>query len=322
MYIRISATLALFASTCFAASQFYGLNYNPKRQDGTCPNVYQVQADLKVLRPYTSKLRIYSVHDCNQGEPVLRAMENTDWRVELGLWVNQDDAVYEADKKELLRLAGVFDFKKQVDAIIVGSEAIYRKEQTAVQLASKVREVKAELAKIGLQSIPVSSSETWPSYHQELIDAVDFVNMHGFPFWEGVAIEGAKDKMFEHIHNLQAAAKGKRVVVGETGWPTDGDNYGAAATGVANAQMYMQQFICQANQEKIDYYWFGAFDQSWASTNNASNVESHWGIMLSDYVTPKYKEPFYVCGQTGGAAGASPGAQKPARRCANAYRRR
>ncbi|KAJ1938755.1 glycoside hydrolase 3 protein, partial [Linderina pennispora] len=293
--MKFAFGLALFASSALAASHFNGLNYNPKRQDGSCPIVDQVRQDLQVLRPYTNKLRIYSVNDCNQGEPVLRAMENTDWKVELGLWVNQNDAVYQADKAELLRLAKYFDFNKQVAAVIVGSESIYRGEQTAEQLAAKVKDTKAALAAIGLGNIPVSSSETWPTYYKPLIDAVDFVNMHGFPFWEGVAVDAAGDKMFEHIHNLQAQAGGKKVVIGETGWPTAGDNYGAAIASPENTLNYMQQFICRANKEGIDYYWFNSFDQSWASHNNASNVEGNWGIIKSDYVTPKFQEPMYVC---------------------------
>ncbi|KAJ2667086.1 glycoside hydrolase 3 protein, partial [Coemansia sp. RSA 1285] len=249
--MRLLVPILALATTALCASNFHALNYNPKRQDGSCPNVYQVQDDLKALQPYTNKLRIYSVKDCNQGEPVLRAMENTAWKVELGLWVDGNDATYEADKQELIRLAGVFDFTKQVDAVVVGSEALYRKEQTAEQLAAKVREVKAALAQLGLQSIPVTSSETWPSYYQPLIDAVDFVNMHGFPFWEGVEIGGAVDKMFEHIYGLQKAANGKKVVVGETGWPSDGDNYGASVANLANAQKYLQEFICRAQKENI-----------------------------------------------------------------------
>ncbi|KAJ2852386.1 glycoside hydrolase 3 protein [Coemansia brasiliensis] len=293
--MKILLTLALLASSTWGASQFYGLNYNPKRQDGSCPNVYQVQDDLKVLRPYTNRLRIYSVHDCNQGEPVLRAMENSDWKVELGLWVNQNDAVFEADKQELLRLSKYFDFNKQVSAVVVGSEAVYRQEQTAEQLAAKIRDIKAELVAVGLPNIPVTTSETWPSYHQQLIDAVDFVNMHGFPFWEGVSIDKACNKMFQHIYDLQAAAKGKKVVVGETGWPSQGDSYGAAKASLSNAQTYLQQFVCRAAEEKIEYYYFNSFDQSWASTNNASNVEGNWGIVKSDYKTPKFAEPIYTC---------------------------
>ncbi|KAJ2082866.1 glycoside hydrolase 3 protein [Coemansia sp. RSA 988] len=293
--MKLTCALALFATFAHGASHFNGLNYNPKRPDGTCPNVYQVQDDLKILRPYTNKLRIYSVKDCNQGEPVLRAIENTDWTVQLGLWVNKNDAVYEADKQELLRLTKFFDFKKQVSAVVVGSEAVYRQEQTAEQLAAKVREIKSELVKVGLGSIPVTTSETWPSYFQPLIDAVDFVNMHGFPFWEGVSIEKANAKMFEHIYNLQAAAKGKKVVVGETGWPSAGDNYEVAVANLENAQRYLQDFVCRATKENIEYYYFNSFDQSWASTNNASNVEGHWGIIKNDYVTPKFSEPIYSC---------------------------
>ncbi|KAJ2617687.1 hypothetical protein H4S08_000195 [Coemansia sp. RSA 1365] len=223
-------------------------------------------------------------------------MENTDWKVELGLWVNNNDAVYEADKQELLRLTRYFDFKKQVSAVVVGSEAVYRQEQTAEQLAAKVREIKSELVRIGLGNIPVTTSETWPSYFQPLIDAVDFVNMHGFPFWEGISIEKANDKMFEHIYALQAAAKGKKVVVGETGWPSAGDNYQLAVANLQNSKRYLQDFVCRAAREKIEYYYFNSFDQGWASTNNASNVEGNWGIIKSDYVTPKFAEPMYVCG--------------------------
>ncbi|KAJ2503752.1 glycoside hydrolase 3 protein [Coemansia sp. RSA 1972] len=296
--MKFAYHIALFASlvsTTLGASQFFGLNYNPKRPDGSCPNVYQVQNDLKVLRPYTNRLRIYSVHDCNQGEPVLRAMENTDWKVELGLWVNKNDAVFEADKQELLRLTKYFNFAKQVSAVVVGSEAVYRKEQTAEQLAAKIRNVKQALANVGLASIPVTTSETWPTYYQTLINEVDFVNMHGFPFWEGVSIDKANDKMFQHIYDLKAAAKGKKVVVGETGWPSAGDHYGAAETGMHNAQYYLQQFVCRAARENIEYYYFNSFDQNWASTNNASNVEGNWGIVKSDYVTPKFAEPIYSC---------------------------
>ncbi|KAJ2825629.1 glycoside hydrolase 3 protein, partial [Coemansia erecta] len=292
--MKLTFALSLLAGTALGASQFFGLNYNPKRPDGSCPNVYQVQDDLKVLRPYTNRLRIYSVHDCNQGEPVLRAMENTDWTVELGLWVSDIDSVYEKDKQELLRLARVFDFKKQVSAVVVGSESVYRKEQTAEQLAAKIREVKQALVQAGLGGIPVTTSETWPTYYQALIDEVDFVNMHGFPFWEGTAIDKANDVMFNHIYDLQKAAAGKRVVVGETGWPSAGDNYGAAETSLQNARSYLQQFVCRAEKENIDYYYFNSFDQSWASTNNASNVEGNWGIIKSDYVTPKFAEPIYT----------------------------
>ncbi|KAJ1811975.1 glycoside hydrolase 3 protein [Coemansia sp. RSA 2599] len=274
---------------------FNGLSYNPKQlTTGECPTVDTVKDDLKVLSAYTNQVRIYSVNDCNQGEPVLRAMENTSWKVQLGLWVSEVEEVYEKDRDELIRLAGVFDFKKQVSAVIVGNEAIYREEQTSAQMAAKVKDVKAALAKVGLSSIPVTVSETWPYYDKTLIDAVDYVNVHAFPFWEGTKIEDAQDKMFGHIYDMQKLAGNKKVVVGETGWPDAGGNYEDAVPSLKNEHQYMKEFICRANLEKIEYIWFSAFDEAWKPVTNASDVETHWGILKGDK-KPKFDSPMYDC---------------------------
>ncbi|KAJ2391478.1 glycoside hydrolase 3 protein, partial [Coemansia sp. RSA 2603] len=244
-------SIAAIASAASAA-MFNGLSYNPKQlTTGECPTVDTVKDDLKVLSQYTNQVRLYSVNDCNQGEPVLRAMEGTNWKVQLGLWVSDVEDVYKKDRDELIRLAGVFDFKKQVSAVIVGNESIYRKEQNSAQMAAKVKEVKAALTKIGLGSIPVTVSETWPYYDKTLIDAVDYANVHAFPFWEGTKIEDAQDKMFEHIYNLQSLAGSKKVVVGETGWPDAGGNYEDAVPSRDNEHRYMKEFICRAQLEKI-----------------------------------------------------------------------
>ncbi|KAJ2756922.1 glycoside hydrolase 3 protein [Coemansia pectinata] len=293
--MKLTLTLATLATAAAAANQFNGFSYNPKQlKSGACPTVDTVRDDLSVLSKYTNQVRIYSVKDCNQGEPVLRAMENTDWKVQLGMWVSNVESVYEADRNELIRLAGVFDFKKHVSAVIVGNEAIYRKEQTSAQIAAKVRDTKAALTKIGLGSIPVTASETWPYYDPTLVAAVDYVNVHAFPFWEGTPIEGAQDKVFEHIYAIQKLAGSKKVVVGETGWPDAGGNYEAAVPSLANEQRYLKEFICRANLEKIDYIWFSAFDEAWKPVTNASDVETHWGVLKGDK-TPKFSSPMYDC---------------------------
>ncbi|KAJ2813979.1 glycoside hydrolase 3 protein [Coemansia furcata] len=293
--MKLSLTLATLATAAAAANLFNGFSYNPKQlKTGACPTVDTVRDDLSVLSKYTNQVRLYSVNDCNQGEPVLRAMENTDWKVQLGMWVSDVESVYQADKTELLRLAGVFDFKKHVSAVIVGNEAIYRKEQTSAQIAAKVRDTKAALTKIGLGDIPVTASETWPYYDPTLIAAVDYVNVHAFPFWEGTPIEGAQDKVFEHIYNIQKLAGTKKVVVGETGWPDAGGNFDASVPSLANEQRYMKEFICRANLEKIDYIWFSAFDEAWKPVTNASDVETHWGVLKGDK-SPKFSSPMYDC---------------------------
>ncbi|OMJ12423.1 Glucan 1,3-beta-glucosidase [Smittium culicis] len=282
------AFLTILATAVSAATRFNGLNYNPKRPDGTCPILSDVKLDFSNLQPYTDTVRIYSVKDCNQGEPVLRAAEGTNWKIYLGMWVEGNDASYEADKAEIIRLSSVFDLKKNVKAIVVGSEAIYRKQQTSSQIADKVKDMKSVLAGLGLSSIPVTAAETWPFYDQTLINAVDFIMVHIFPFWEGFEVSASNDVIFNHIYDLKKIANGKSIVVGETGWPTNGENYQNSAPSIQNSLEYMSKFICRSISEKQYYLWFAAMDTPWASTNNASNVEQNWGILKSDYKTPKY----------------------------------
>ncbi|KAJ1673708.1 hypothetical protein EV182_004715, partial [Spiromyces aspiralis] len=149
------AALLLFSTSCVnAATKINGFDYNPKRKDGSCPKVDQVRGDLEILGQYTNRLRIYSVKDCNQGEPILRAMEGTDWKLTIGLWIEGNRASFDADKAELIRLSSVFDFKKQVEAVLVGSEALYRKDVTTDQLVGYIAEVREALKGAGLESIP------------------------------------------------------------------------------------------------------------------------------------------------------------------------
>ncbi|OMH79451.1 Glucan 1,3-beta-glucosidase [Zancudomyces culisetae] len=282
----------LFLSAIFtvsnADSRFNGLNYNPKRDANGCPSLDDVKSDLNVLSKYTDTLRIYSTVDCNAGEMLLKAIKGSPWKLYLGIWVGQDDNSYNADKDEIIRLSKLYDLKSYVKGVVVGSEAIYRKERTAEQMASLVSDTKSTLGSNGLGSIKVTSSETWPWYQTPLINAVDFLFVHVFPFWEGKTIEESSDVAFGHIYDLQKVAQGKKVVIAESGWPSAGDNYGASVASLTNAQKYMSDFVCRASAENIDYLYFSAIDAPWASTNNASNVESHWGIILSDHKTPKF----------------------------------
>ncbi|OLY79582.1 Glucan 1,3-beta-glucosidase [Smittium mucronatum] len=282
-----------------AQNTFNALNYNPKRADGSCANVDQVKTDLANLSPYTNTLRIYSAIDCQQGEAVLRAMQGTSWKLYLGVWVDSNDATYQAELAEVQRLSTVFDFKQNVVSVIVGSESIYRGEQTSAQIASKVASMKTSLSGLGLSSIPVTAAETWPYTDSTLVSSVDFVMVNGFPYWEGVTIDQAVDTMFTHVNSIKAISQGKKVVVGETGWPSAGDNFGASVASLDNAFAYMTGFICRSRAEGLDYLWFQAFDAPWASAGQSNQVESNFGILLSDYKTPKYPgSQWFACGTT------------------------
>ncbi|OMH80922.1 40S ribosomal protein S10-A [Zancudomyces culisetae] len=290
---------SLFVLLCLlgeilARTWFDGLNYNPKQKDGSCPTVDTVRSDLSTMAPYTDTIKIFSVKDCNQGEPVLRAVEGTSWKVVLGMWVGPDDSAFNADVQELTRLNSVFDLKKYVKYVVVGSESLYRKDQTEDQLIAKINQARQLLNSLGLSSIPVTTADVYLNYSARLASAVDFVMMNAFTYWEGVPIEAAANTMFEHINAVKAISGGKRVVVGETGWPTGGSNFGAAVPSLANSARYMREFICRAHAEQIEYYWYAAIDTPW-NTTPTNTVEAHFGILDADH-NPKYPgDNWFAC---------------------------
>ncbi|KAJ2766357.1 hypothetical protein GGI18_006018, partial [Coemansia linderi] len=68
--MKLTLTLATLATAVATAKEFNGFSYNPKQlKTGACPTVDTVREDLSVLSKYTNQVRIYSVKDCNQGEP-------------------------------------------------------------------------------------------------------------------------------------------------------------------------------------------------------------------------------------------------------------
>ncbi|OMH78882.1 Glucan 1,3-beta-glucosidase [Zancudomyces culisetae] len=284
------------ASGVSASTDFWGLNYNPKRADGSCANVYDVMNDLNALSNYTDTIRIYSVKDCNHGEPVLRAIENTDWKVYLGLWVGEGDLAYELDKAELRRLSQYFDLKRHVQAIIVGSESIYRGEHTTSDLAAKITDTKMLLEELGLGEIPVTTADVGYLMDSTVIDAVDFVMTNGFPYWEGLDVNIAAEQFYKHLDELIERAGGKKVMVSETGWPTNGEKLGNAVPSTENSLIYMRDFICEARARNLDYLWFSAIDAPWTNMpGEPPNVEAYFGILTPNY-TPKYPgDPWFTC---------------------------
>ncbi len=68
----------------------------------------------------------------------------------------------------------------------------------------------------------------------QVISAVDVVMANAFPFWENVDIDAAVETFETKFNKLVAAANGKEVIVGETGWPSAGLNINASVASPEN----------------------------------------------------------------------------------------
>ncbi|MBL8445782.1 MAG: beta-1,6-glucan synthase [Zoogloeaceae bacterium] len=262
------------------------VSYSPYYQPGQTPldpSVRilreQIIADLKALAPLTACVRIYSV---NQGlEQVPGIAQTLGLKVLLGAWIG-----LEADKNRIqidtaVRLAN--EFPDTVRAVVVGNEVLLRREQTEAGLRTYIDEVRKRV------KVPVTYADVWEFWtrHSDLASAVDFVTVHILPYWEDrpVAIEHA----LQHVTDVRALVVkqfSKPILIGETGWPSEGRQREAALPSRANQARYLREFIRKAHDEGWDYNFIEAIDQPWKRRLEGT-VGGYWGILDTD-LKPKF----------------------------------
>ncbi|MEM0940901.1 MAG: hypothetical protein AAGI25_14090 [Bacteroidota bacterium] len=74
--------------------------------------------------------------------------------------------------------------------------------------------------------------------HTDLIDNCDIILANCYPFWEGSSIENASVYLNHMYQSTKEVAKGKPVVITETGWPSSGDSTKDAEPSLCNTMKY------------------------------------------------------------------------------------
>ena len=107
---------------------------------------------------------------------------------------------------------------------------------------------------------------------------------------------------------MQQAFPGKPVMIGETGWPSEGRPRRAARATLVNEARYLRQFLAYAATVHMPYNVIEAFDQPWKRAQEGT-VGGYWGIFDVD-ARPKFamtgpvvEEPRWWWGWVAGVAG-------------------
>ncbi|MFO1127195.1 MAG: glycosyltransferase [Rhodospirillales bacterium] len=231
----------------------------------------QIERDMKVVSEVASGVRTYSVVDGVDQVPA--AADKVGLNVILGAWVGDTP---ERDQAEIETAVQLARQHRNVKAVLVGNEVLFRDERSVDELISQIREVKRQVR------VPVSTGEIWQLWleNPKLVNAVDFITAHFLPYWDGVPAEGAQDYVFEKLELLRKAYPGKRIVVGEFGWPSKGYNrFGAVPDPLVQAKV-LRDFIAEAKRRGIEYNIVEAFDQEWKT--NEGSVGAYWGMFNAD----------------------------------------
>ncbi|MEQ1841946.1 MAG: glycosyl hydrolase family 17 protein, partial [Verrucomicrobiales bacterium] len=126
---------------------------------------------------------------------------------------------------------------------------------------------------------PVAYAETASVWlkHPEVAKSVDVLLVHLYPYWDGLPIDQAIPALVSRFQELRKVFPGKRIVIGETGWPSRGEIREAAVPSQANQARYLKEFLAASGAADLDYFYFSLFSESWKTVQEGLRG-AHWGL--------------------------------------------
>ncbi|KAK9469090.1 glycoside hydrolase superfamily [Lipomyces arxii] len=297
-FITAIATV-LAAANSVAAIGSLGFDLGAQRNsDSACKTTQDYLADFETISSQTNIVRVYAASDCGTLENILPAIQQSGFKLFIGIWPN-DDAHYAAEIAALNAYLPTIDASSIV-AVTVGSEALYRGDMSPSALADKINEVRGIVHGMdGFEGVPVGTVDSWniivDGASAPVIQASDLVISNAFSYWQGQTMANSSysflDDIMQSLQTIQTA-KGSTDIdfwIGETGWPTAGGAFEASVPSVDNAALFWQQSICGIRAWGINTLVFEAYDESWKPpTSGISGVETHWGVWTNPGTDPKY----------------------------------
>ena len=231
---------------------------------------------MAVLAQHTTRIRTYSSNEL----PMLPALaEEKQLYVTAGVWL---DSREDNNEKEIRALEQAVRVNSSIERVIVGNEQILHGAFTPAELILKIREVKRRARK------PVSTAEPWHVWlrYPELAANVDFITVHLLPYWEGLPVNEALDYSFDRLRQIEEKFPNKKIVIGEVGWPSQGDRRMGSYASPAHQAQFIREFLVRAQARNLDYFLMEAVDQPW-KIDNEGRAGPYWGILDADR-TPKF----------------------------------
>jgi exo-beta-1,3-glucanase (GH17 family) len=250
----------------------------------------RIRTDLKAIAPLARTVRTYRA--TNGAELVPPIAAEFGLKVTVGAWIDfaprpDEGEMKKRNDREVRSAIALARRNANVNAVVVGSGVLSRatSEKAADQTADDLIEI-IKLVKHS-SSVPVTTGETWSKWQKypKLAWSVDFISADVLPYRNGIPSERAVDEAFVRYNELRQLYPGKRVVIGEFGWPSAGYRRGDANPGrIAQAEV-VRTFLSRAEALGIEYNIVEAIDQSWETSE--SGAGPYWGILDTSLV-PKF----------------------------------
>ncbi|KAH6631616.1 glycoside hydrolase superfamily [Chaetomium tenue] len=272
------AALAAAFSSARAAHQ--GFNYGAFFTDNSPKMQSDFEAEFKAAQnlqgaPGTgfNSARLYTM--VQWGTPshpttAIPAAIATNTTLLLGLWASAGNTAFTNELAALHSAITTYRdaFTDLVIGISVGSEDLYRSSPTgrahdasaaaggatAEEMVRYIGRVREAVRGTALEGVRVGHVDTWGEWvgegNRAVLEAVDFVGMDAYGYWEGAVENGVGEES-----GLFERAVGKPVWVTETGFPVSGETVNKAVPSAENARRFWRDVGCGLFG-KVDVWWY------------------------------------------------------------------
>lgn len=258
----------------------HGLCFSPYeegQEPGDQLSEKQIKRRLKIIKPYTKWVRSFS---CTEGNELIpKIAKEMGMKTMVGAWLGDETETNIKEIEGLKQLAS----KGLVDIAAVGNEVMYRGDLSEDELLAFIYDVKKEIT-----DIPVGYVDAYYEFElrPRITEACDVILANCYPYWEGCSIEYSLIYMKDMYNKALKAGNGKKVIISETGWPSEGEGLNGAFPSKENAIKYFINTQLWSQEENIDIFYFSSFDESW-KVGSEGDVGAYWGIWDKNE-TPKF----------------------------------
>jgi len=136
-------------------------------------------------------------------------------------------------------------------------------------------------------NLMVGNADAGFYFNDEVLEVCDFAMANVHPWFGMISIADAAAWTWEFFDQNDLILNNNLTnkpdwYIAETGWPTQAtngtsDSDGASIASVPNLQIFIDTFVCQANANGTQYFFFEFADEEWKNIM-FGGVEGWWGV--------------------------------------------
>jgi len=242
--------------------------YEEGQKPGDTISEEQIRRRMEILRPHTGWIRSFSCTEGNEAIP--RIAKEYGIKTMVGAWLGDDPEINAQEVANLIEQAR----SGYVDIAAVGNEVMLRGDLSEEELLGFIAQVRD-----AVPDLPVAYVDAYYEFEERprIAEACDLILANLYPFWEGCDLNYSLLYIKDMYRRAVNAARGKKVIVAETGWPSQGSAVQGAVPSYENYLKYFLNIQKWALEEDLEVFYFSSFDEAW-KVGAEGDVGAYWGL--------------------------------------------